>query len=72
MLDREALLAGLRKQVRALVRTLEADLRERSDNVDQYRDRLRGAYDQERAAGRTYATYGAWRMAIAMRGDGRA
>ncbi|MEU3290234.1 BREX-2 system adenine-specific DNA-methyltransferase PglX [Streptomyces longwoodensis] len=61
MLDREALLAGLRKQVQALIRTLEADLRERSDNVDQYRDWLRGAYDQERAAGRTYATYGAWR-----------
>ncbi|MEU3895568.1 BREX-2 system adenine-specific DNA-methyltransferase PglX [Streptomyces sp. NPDC029519] len=56
-LDREALLAGLRKQVR----TLEVDLREASDNVDQYRDRLRGAYEQERAVGRTGATYGAWR-----------
>ncbi|MGV9565626.1 BREX-2 system adenine-specific DNA-methyltransferase PglX [Streptomyces sp. NPDC003480] len=56
-LDRQALLVGLRKQVR----TLEADLRERSDNIDQYRDRLRGAYEQERAVGRTSATYGAWR-----------
>lgn len=58
-LDRRALTAGLRKQVRAL----ETDLLERSDNVDQYRDRLRGAYEQERAAGRTAATYGAWRDA---------
>ncbi|ALO93489.1 DNA methylase [Streptomyces hygroscopicus subsp. limoneus] len=56
-LDREALLSGLRRQLRIL----ETDLRERSDNVDQYRDRLRGAYEQERAEGRTAATYGAWR-----------
>lgn len=58
-LDRWALTAGLRKQVR----TLEADLHQRSDNVDQYRDRLRGAYEQERAARRTAATYGVWRDA---------
>ncbi|MET7474735.1 BREX-2 system adenine-specific DNA-methyltransferase PglX [Streptomyces sp. NPDC005648] len=56
-LDRAALLAGLRKQLRIL----ETDLRELSDNVDQYRDRLRGVYEQERAAGRTATTYGAWR-----------
>ncbi|AIR98089.1 BREX-2 system adenine-specific DNA-methyltransferase PglX [Streptomyces glaucescens] len=56
-LDRAALLAGLRKQVRAL----EADLRERSDDVDRYRDRLRVMYDHARASGRTGATYGAWR-----------
>ncbi|MCX5184237.1 BREX-2 system adenine-specific DNA-methyltransferase PglX [Streptomyces sp. NBC_00268] len=56
-LGREALLAGLRKQLRIL----ETDLRERSDNIDQYRDRLRAAYDQERSIGRTAAAYGAWR-----------
>ncbi|WP_392751153.1 BREX-2 system adenine-specific DNA-methyltransferase PglX [Streptomyces sp. LN590] len=56
-LDQRALIAGLRKQVRAL----ETDLRERSDNVDQYRDRLRDEYDHERVAGRTAATYGTWR-----------
>lgn len=58
-LDRGTLTAGLRKQVRAL----EADLLERSDNVDQYRDRLRSGYEQERVAGRTAATYGTWRDA---------
>ncbi|MEV7871762.1 BREX-2 system adenine-specific DNA-methyltransferase PglX [Streptomyces sp. NPDC088124] len=47
----------MRKQVRAL----EADLRERSDDVDRYRDRLRAAYEHARASGRTAATYGAWR-----------
>lgn len=56
-LDRAALVTGVRKQVRAL----EADLRERSDDVDRYRDRLRGTYEAARTTGRTAATYGAWR-----------
>ncbi|WP_105973301.1 BREX-2 system adenine-specific DNA-methyltransferase PglX [Streptomyces geranii] len=56
-LDRAALVAGVRKQVRAL----EVDLRERSDDVDRYRDRLRGVYEDARATGRTAATYGVWR-----------
>lgn len=56
-LDRGALVTGVRKQVRAL----EADLRERSDDIDRYRDRLRVMYEHARASGRTAATYGAWR-----------
>ncbi|WP_328917153.1 MULTISPECIES: BREX-2 system adenine-specific DNA-methyltransferase PglX [unclassified Streptomyces] len=56
-LDRAALVTGVRKQVRAL----EADLRERSDDVDRYRDRLRATYEHARASRRTAATYGAWR-----------
>lgn len=56
-LDRAGLVTDLRKQVLAL----EADLRERSDNIERYRDRLRSAYEQARAAYRTAATYGAWR-----------
>ncbi|WP_454198475.1 BREX-2 system adenine-specific DNA-methyltransferase PglX [Nocardia sp. Marseille-Q1738] len=51
------LVAGVRKQVRAL----EADLRERSDDVDRYRNRLRASYEHVRASGRTAATYGSWR-----------
>ncbi|MFC5953566.1 BREX-2 system adenine-specific DNA-methyltransferase PglX [Streptomyces pratens] len=56
-LDRAALVAGVRKQVRVL----EADLRERSDDVDRYRDRLRATYERVRASGRTAAAYGSWR-----------
>ncbi|MFI5774071.1 BREX-2 system adenine-specific DNA-methyltransferase PglX [Streptomyces sp. NPDC051658] len=56
-LDRAALVTGVRKQVRAL----EADLRERSDDIDRYRDRLRSTYEEVWAAGGTTATYGAWR-----------
>ncbi|PIB05959.1 hypothetical protein B1C81_26975 [Streptomyces sp. HG99] len=55
--DRAALVAGVRKQVRAL----EMDLHERSEDLDRYRDRLRGMYEDARATGRTAATYGAWR-----------
>ncbi|WP_218669979.1 BREX-2 system adenine-specific DNA-methyltransferase PglX [Streptomyces tsukubensis] len=47
--------------MRKQVRELEADLRERSDDVDRYRDRLRALYEHARASGRTAATYGAWR-----------
>ncbi|GAA2996654.1 BREX-2 system adenine-specific DNA-methyltransferase PglX [Streptomyces lactacystinicus] len=56
-LDRAVLVTGVRKQVRML----EADLRERSDDVDRYHDRLRALYGHARASGRTVATYGAWR-----------
>lgn len=56
-LDRAALVSDVRKQVLAL----RTDLRERSDNVDRYRSRLRNAYEQVRAARRTADTYGAWR-----------
>ncbi|MGW3282487.1 BREX-2 system adenine-specific DNA-methyltransferase PglX [Nocardia rhamnosiphila] len=51
------LVAGVRKQVRAL----EADIRERSDDVDRYRNRLRASYEHVRTSGRTAATYGSWR-----------
>ncbi|MEU4351755.1 BREX-2 system adenine-specific DNA-methyltransferase PglX [Streptomyces sp. NPDC023838] len=47
----------MRKQVRAL----EADLRERSENIDRYRAGLRAMYEHARASGSTAATYGAWR-----------
>ncbi|WUQ54599.1 BREX-2 system adenine-specific DNA-methyltransferase PglX [Streptomyces virginiae] len=47
----------MRKQVLAL----RTDLRERSENVDQYRSRLRSAYEQARAARLTADTYGSWR-----------
>jgi hypothetical protein len=48
---------GVRKQVRAL----ETDLRERSDDIDRYRDRLRGMYEEAWADNNTTVTYGAWR-----------
>ncbi|MFJ2770057.1 BREX-2 system adenine-specific DNA-methyltransferase PglX [Streptomyces sp. NPDC087300] len=57
MLNRAALVTGVRKQVKAL----EADLRERSENVDRYRDTLRSTYERAWASGRTAATYGSWR-----------
>jgi hypothetical protein len=47
--------------VRKQVLALRTDFRERSENVDQYRTRLRSAYEQARAAGRTADTFGAWR-----------
>ncbi|WP_051572994.1 BREX-2 system adenine-specific DNA-methyltransferase PglX [Streptomyces sp. PRh5] len=50
-------MTNLRKQVLAL----EGDLRERSDNVERFRRRLRNAYGQASASSRTSATYGAWR-----------
>ncbi|MEU6628826.1 BREX-2 system adenine-specific DNA-methyltransferase PglX [Streptomyces parvus] len=56
-MDRAAFVAGVRKQVRAL----EADLRERSEDVDRYRGGLRAMYERARASDRTAASYGAWR-----------
>ncbi|MFF5451594.1 BREX-2 system adenine-specific DNA-methyltransferase PglX [Streptomyces sp. NPDC012950] len=55
--NRSALVTSLRGQVRFL----EADLRERSDDVDRYRDRLRTDYARDRETGRTGDTYSAWR-----------
>ncbi|WP_245226714.1 BREX-2 system adenine-specific DNA-methyltransferase PglX [Streptomyces smyrnaeus] len=40
---------------------MEDDLRERSDNVERFRARLRSTYEQTRASFRTSGTYGAWR-----------
>ncbi|WP_433890501.1 BREX-2 system adenine-specific DNA-methyltransferase PglX [Streptomyces sp. CA-111067] len=51
------LLKDLRKQVK----TLEGDLRERSEDVAEYKAKLEAEYAQAREAKRTAATYGAWR-----------
>jgi hypothetical protein len=51
------LLKGLRKQVK----TLEDDLRERSEDVAEYKAKLETEYADAREAKRTAATYGAWR-----------
>ncbi|MET9863967.1 BREX-2 system adenine-specific DNA-methyltransferase PglX [Streptomyces smyrnaeus] len=56
-MDRDGLISHLRKQVL----TLEEDLRERSDNVERFRARLRSTYEQTGASFRTSGTYGAWR-----------
>lgn len=54
-------LAELVKDLRRQVTALEDDLRARGDEVDEFAGALRGEYDQAREAGRTAATYGAWR-----------
>ncbi|MEU1566006.1 BREX-2 system adenine-specific DNA-methyltransferase PglX [Streptomyces mirabilis] len=51
------LLKDLRKQVK----TLEDDLRERSEAVAEYKAKLEAEYAHAREAKRTAATYGAWR-----------
>lgn len=51
------LLKDLRKQVK----TLEDDLRERSEAVAEYKAKLEAEYTHAREAKRTAATYGAWR-----------
>lgn len=51
------LLKDLRKQVK----TLEDDLRERSEAVAEYKAKLDAEYTHAREAKRTAATYGAWR-----------
>lgn len=56
-LDRAGLTSHLRKQVLAM----ENDLRERSDNVERFRARLKRAYEQARTSSRTAGTYGTWR-----------
>ncbi|MEV7884030.1 BREX-2 system adenine-specific DNA-methyltransferase PglX [Streptomyces sp. NPDC002817] len=52
---------GLLKDLRKQVSGLEDDLRARSDSVEEYRERLGAEYGRAYAAGRTAATYEAWR-----------
>ncbi|MFF4137511.1 BREX-2 system adenine-specific DNA-methyltransferase PglX [Streptomyces mirabilis] len=55
--NKTELLKDLRKQVK----TLEDDLRERSEAVAEYKAKLEAEYVRAREAKRTAATYGAWR-----------
>ncbi|MFF1569218.1 BREX-2 system adenine-specific DNA-methyltransferase PglX [Streptomyces sp. NPDC058293] len=55
--NKTELLKDLRKQVK----TLEDDLRERSEAVAEYKAKLEAEYTHAREAKRTAATYGAWR-----------
>ncbi|MEW6279186.1 MAG: BREX-2 system adenine-specific DNA-methyltransferase PglX [Candidatus Eremiobacterota bacterium] len=55
--DAGSMLGDLRK----LVKMLQDDLRERSEAVPDFRDRLRQAYDTARSAERTAASYEEWR-----------
>nr|WP_317452591.1 BREX-2 system adenine-specific DNA-methyltransferase PglX [Streptomyces sp. CBMA29] len=52
---------GLLKDLKKQVRSLEGDLRERSDSVEEFRTRLAAEYARAREGKRTAATYGAWR-----------
>ncbi|MEU9451448.1 BREX-2 system adenine-specific DNA-methyltransferase PglX [Streptomyces sp. NPDC048277] len=52
---------GLLKDLRKQVFVLEEDLRARSDSVELYRERLSDEYGKAYEAGRTAATYEAWR-----------
>lgn len=52
---------GLLKDLRKQVSVLEDDLRARSDLVEMYRERLGAEYGKAYEAGRTAATYEAWR-----------
>ncbi|MGH4021336.1 MAG: BREX-2 system adenine-specific DNA-methyltransferase PglX [Pseudonocardiaceae bacterium] len=54
-------LAELVKDLRRQVIALEADLRSRSDEVDEFAAALQSEYEQAYEAGRTAATHGAWR-----------
>src|SRR3954466_3228488 len=56
-MDQATLLKDLRGQVAAL----EADLRERSETVEEYRSALKAEYVAARDAQRIAATYTAWR-----------
>ncbi|MET7352947.1 BREX-2 system adenine-specific DNA-methyltransferase PglX [Streptomyces mirabilis] len=56
-MNQTELLKDLRKQVK----TLEDDLRERSEAVAEYKAQLEAEYTHAREAKRTAATYGAWR-----------
>ncbi|MFF3253862.1 BREX-2 system adenine-specific DNA-methyltransferase PglX [Actinacidiphila glaucinigra] len=56
-MNQTELLKDLRKQVK----TLEDDLRERSETVAEYKAKLETEYEHAREAKRTAATYGAWR-----------
>jgi hypothetical protein len=57
VIDRRLLLADLQKQVKSL----EKDLREQAESVQEVRDRLRAEYDRAFKIGRTAATWAAWR-----------
>lgn len=52
---------GLLKDLRKQVSVLEEDLRARSELVEEYRERLGAEYGRAYSAGRTAATYEAWR-----------
>lgn len=52
---------GLLKDLRKQVSVLEEDLRARSELVEEYRERLEAEYGRAYSAGRTAATYEAWR-----------
>ncbi|MFJ9472897.1 BREX-2 system adenine-specific DNA-methyltransferase PglX [Streptomyces caniferus] len=53
--------SGLLKDLRKQVSILEDDLRARSDAEEVYRERLSAEYEKAYEAGRTAATYEAWR-----------
>ncbi|MFI7545662.1 BREX-2 system adenine-specific DNA-methyltransferase PglX [Actinoplanes sp. NPDC049599] len=57
MIDRKLLLSDLQKQVK----TLEKDLREQAESVEEVRLRLRGEYDRAFKVGRTSGTWVVWR-----------
>ncbi|GAA1651188.1 BREX-2 system adenine-specific DNA-methyltransferase PglX [Catellatospora bangladeshensis] len=57
MIDPKLLLADLQKQVKSL----ETDLREQVETVEEVRGRLRGEYDRAFKVERTAATWAAWR-----------
>ncbi|MEH1014276.1 BREX-2 system adenine-specific DNA-methyltransferase PglX [Micromonospora sp. CPCC 206060] len=57
MIDRKLLLNDLQKQVKSL----EKDLREQAESVEEVRLRLRGEYDHAFKVGRTAATWASWR-----------
>ena len=57
MIDRKLLLADLQKQVKSL----DKDLREQVETVEEVRERLRAEYDRAFKVGRTAATWTVWR-----------
>ncbi len=57
MIDRKLLLSDLQKQVK----TLEKDLREQAESVEEVRLKLRGEYDRAFKVGRTASTWVVWR-----------
>jgi hypothetical protein len=57
VIDRKLLLSDLQKQVKSL----EKDLREQAESVEEVRLRLRGEYDRTFKVGRTAATWTTWR-----------
>jgi hypothetical protein len=57
VIDRKLLLSDLQKQVK----TLEKDLREQAESVEEVRLRMHGEYDHAFKVGRTSATWTVWR-----------